>query len=99
MTKYLVRRVGQAIVALFMLSIVLFAWPRALPCVPASALLGERSSPAEREALETALGLDQPLYVQCFAFLKRTISADFGVSTGVLPGRDAMELFLTRLLA
>src|SRR5699024_3169172 len=55
--------------------------------------------PAEREALEKALGLDQPLYVQYFAFLKRAISADFGVSTGVLPGRDAMELFLTRLLA
>jgi len=99
MTKYLVRRVGQAIVALFMLSIVLFAWLRALPGGPVSALLGERSTPAEREALEKALGLDQPLYVQYFAFLKRALSGDFGVSTGVLPGRDAMELFLTRLLA
>src|SRR5699024_12458245 len=98
MTKYLVRRVGQAIVALFMLSIVLFAWLRALPGGPVSALLGERSTPAEREALEKALGLDQPLYVQYFAFLKRSLSADFGVSTGVLPGLDAMEIFLSRLL-
>src|SRR5690625_4844501 len=99
MTKYLVRRVGPAIVALFMLSIVLFAWLRALPGGPRARLLGERSTPAEREALEKALGLDQPLYVQYFAFLKRALSGDFGVSTGVLPGRDAMELFLTRLLA
>src|SRR5690625_7583155 len=99
MTKYLVRRVGQAIVALFMLSIVLFAWLRALPGGPVSALLGERSTPAEREALEKALGLDQPLYIQYFAFVRRAISGDFGISTGVLPGRDAMELFLNRLLA
>lgn len=99
MTKYLIRRIGQAIVAMFMLSIVLFAWLRSLPGGPVSALLGERSTPADREALEKALGLDQPIYVQYVAFLKRALSGDFGTSTGVLPGRDAMELFLNRLLA
>lgn len=99
MTKYLIRRLGQAVIALFMLSLVLFAWLRALPGGPVSALLGERSTPAEREALEKALGLDQPIYVQYIAFIKRALTGDFGVSTGVLPGRDVMELFINRLLA
>ncbi len=99
MTKYLIRRIGQAFIALFMLSIVLFAWLRALPGGPVSALLGERSTPDERAALEAALGLDQPIHLQYVAFLKRVLSGDFGTSTGVLPGRDALELFFNRLLA
>lgn len=99
MTKYLIRRIGQALVAMFMLSIVLFAWLRALPGGPVSALLGERSTPEDRAALEKALGMDQPIYIQYFSFLKRALAGDFGMSTGVLPGRDAMELFLNRLVA
>lgn len=99
MLKYLIRRLGQAVIALFMLSLVLFAWLRSLPGGPVSALLGERSTPAERAALEEALGLNDPLHIQYFAFVKRAISGDFGTSTGVLPGRDALELFFNRLLA
>lgn len=99
MTKYIVRRLFQAVIALFMLSILLFAWLRSLPGGPVSALLGERSTPADRAALEAALGLDQPLYVQYWRFLNRALSGQFGASTAVAPGQDAFQVFLTRLPA
>ena len=99
MSRYIVRRLLQAVVTLFVLSILLFAWLRSLPGGPVSALLGERSTPEDRVALEAALGLDQPLHIQYLRFLERAVQGQFGTSTGVLPGRDAFEIFLTRFPA
>jgi peptide/nickel transport system permease protein len=83
----------------FVLSLLLFVWLRSLPGGTVSAILGERATPETREALTRAFGLDQPLPVQYWKFLQRASQGDFGVSTGVLPGRDALEIFLTRLPA
>ena len=99
MTKYIVRRLFQAVIALFVLSMLLFAWLRSLPGGPVSALLGERSTPEDRAALEAALGLDQPLHIQYWRFLTRALRGEFGTSTFVSPGTDAFEVFLTRLPA
>src|SRR5690606_30829092 len=46
-----------------------------------------------------ALGLDEPLPVQYLKFMQRALSGEFGVSTKVLPGRDALDIFLLRLPA
>jgi peptide/nickel transport system permease protein len=81
------------------LSMLVFAWLRSLPGGPVSAILGERQTEARREALEAALGLDQPLPVQYWKFLQRALEGDFGVSTKVLPGEDALQIFLDRLPA
>jgi peptide/nickel transport system permease protein len=81
------------------LSLLLFMWLRSLPGGTVSAILGERATPETRAALTRALGLDQPLPVQYLKFLQRAAQGDFGVSTGVLPGRDALDIFLTRLPA
>jgi peptide/nickel transport system permease protein len=81
------------------LSMLVFAWLRALPGGPVSAMLGERQTTARREALEAALGLDQPLPVQYLKFLERAVHGNFGVSSKVLPGEDALQVFLDRLPA
>jgi peptide/nickel transport system permease protein len=81
------------------LSMLLFAWLRSLPGGPVSAILGERQTPERRAALEAALGLDQPLWVQYQKFMGRVLQGEFGVSTKVLPGEDALDVFLTRLPA
>ena len=99
MGRYIVRRLLQAVLTLFVLSLLLFAWLRSLPGGPVSALLGERSTPEDLAALEEALGLDQPIWTQYWLFLQRALSGEFGISTGVLPGRDAFEIFLTRFPA
>jgi peptide/nickel transport system permease protein len=64
-----------------------------------SAILGERATPESRAALTRAFGLAQPIHVQYLRFLERAAHGEFGASTAVLPGRDAFDIFLTRLPA
>lgn len=99
MLRFVVRRLIQMVLVVLVLSMLVFAWLRSLPGGPVSALLGERQTEARREALEAALGLDQPLPVQYWKFLQRAVQGDFGVSTKVLPGEDALQIFLDRLPA
>lgn len=81
------------------LSLLVFLWLRSLPGGTVSAMLGERATPERRAALEKALGLDEPIYVQYWAFLKRALRGQFGSSTAVQPGTDAFQIFLSRFPA
>ncbi|HEY0642493.1 MAG TPA: ABC transporter permease [Nocardioides sp.] len=99
MVRFVVRRLLQMLLVVLVLSMLVFAWLRSLPGGPVSAMLGERQTPERRAALEAALGLDQPLPVQYGKFLQRAVQGDFGVSTKVLPGQDALDIFLQRLPA
>ena len=99
MIRFIIRRLIQMAGVLLVLSLLLFVWLRSLPGGTVSAILGERQTPERRAALEAALGLDQPIYVQYFKFLDRAVHGNFGASTKVLPGTDAFEVFLTRLPA
>ena len=99
MARFIIRRILQMIGVVIVLSLLLFVWLRSLPGGTVSAILGERATPETREALTEALGLDQPLPVQYLRFLQQAAQGNFGVSTGVLPGRDAFDIFLTRLPA
>jgi peptide/nickel transport system permease protein len=97
--RFVIRRLLQMCVVVLVLSMLVFAWLRSLPGGPVSAILGERQTPERRAALEAALGLDQPLPVQYLTFLERAVQGKFGVSTKVLPGEDALQVFLDRLPA
>ena len=99
MVRFIVRRLLQMVAVVFVLSILLFAWLKALPGGTVSAILGERATPERRQALIEALGLNEPVYVQYWRYLQRALRGEFGASTAVLPGRDAMDVFLTRLPA
>lgn len=99
MIRFLVRRLLQMCLVVVVLSMLVFVWLRSLPGGPVSAILGERQTPERRAALEAALGLDQPLPVQYLRFVQRALRGDFGVSTKVLPGEDAFQVFLDRLPA
>ena len=99
MLRFIVRRLIQMVGVVLVLSLLLFVWLRSLPGGTVSALLGERQTAERRAALEAALGLDQPIYVQYWKFLQRAAQGDFGISTQVLPGTDALEIFLIRLPA
>ncbi|MGC5584315.1 ABC transporter permease [Ornithinimicrobium sp. W1665] len=99
MLRFIVRRMLQAVLALFVLSVLLFAWLRSLPGGVVSALLGERGTPESTAALRAQLGLDQPLPVQYWKFLQRALQGDFGTSNGVFRGEPALDVFLQRLPA
>jgi len=97
--RYTVRRLLQLVAVLAVLSLLLFAWLRALPGGPVSALLGERATEESRRNLRAQLGLDEPIFVQYLKFLGRALSGDFGISTGVQTGDSAVEIFLQRFPA
>jgi peptide/nickel transport system permease protein len=97
--RFTVRRILQLALVILVLSVLVFAWLRALPGGPVSALLGNRGTAESRARLREALGLDEPIFVQYFNFLGRAVSGDFGNSTAVSPGKPALELFLERFPA
>lgn len=99
MARFIIRRALQMVGVILVLSLMLFFWLRSLPGGTVSAILGERATPETRAALTKALGLDQPIWVQYLKFMSRALRGDFGASTGVQPGKDAFDLFLTRLPA
>jgi len=69
MTNYILRRLGQAIPQLFIISIILFALMQAFGDPVAT--LGARTppKPADKERLRRMLGLDQPAYIQYVTWL------------------------------
>jgi len=80
MLRYTVKRLLQLSVALLGLSLLLFAWFKALPGGPENRLLPENATDQQREALRAALGLDEPVWTQYGEFLSRIVRLDFGSS-------------------
>jgi peptide/nickel transport system permease protein len=80
MLRYIVHRLVLLLPILLGLSILVFAWVRALPSGPAQALLGERSTPELVKKIEHDYGLDKPVHVQYWRYLKRTVKLNFGDS-------------------
>jgi peptide/nickel transport system permease protein len=81
MLRYVVRRLLLLIPILLGVSILIFFWIRALPGNPASALLGERATPQLVAEYKQRYGLDKPLPVQYWDYLKITAQGDLGTST------------------
>jgi peptide/nickel transport system permease protein len=80
MLRFVVRRLLLLVPVLLGLSILIFVWVRALPGTPVDALLGERATPASIAEFRQRYGLDRPIYVQYWAYLKTTLSGELGTS-------------------
>jgi peptide/nickel transport system permease protein len=92
MLRFVVRRLLLLVPILLGLSILVFVWIRALPGGPAEALLGERATPETVAAIERQYGLDEPVHVQYWRFLKRSVRLDFGDSvTSRRPVTDELK--------
>jgi peptide/nickel transport system permease protein len=78
--RFVVRRLLLLIPILLGVSILIFFWIHALPGSPAESLLGERATPALVNAYRERYGLNKPLPVQYWAYLKETVKGDLGVS-------------------
>jgi peptide/nickel transport system permease protein len=80
MRRYLLRRVIALVSTLFCVSAVTFLVVNVLPGDPAEIILGTEGSSEALAALRAKLGLDRPLPVQYFEWLKRALSGNLGVS-------------------
>jgi len=95
--RYVAKRLLLLVPVLIGLSILVFAYVRALPGGPAIALLGERATQESVEAINRELGLDQPIFVQYLRYAGNLIQGDFGSS--VLSRRPVVEELLDRFPA
>ena len=97
MTGYLIRRMGQIILTLFLIVTFTFFLVQAQPGDYASFyVLNPDLPPDVREKIRAAFGLDQPLWQQYLIHLKNTFSGNFGVSFGHFP-RPVLEVLAERV--
>ena len=80
MLRYVVRRVLLLVPILLGVSVLIFFWIRALPGNPASSLLGERSTPELVREYKKRYGLDRPIPIQYWSYLKETVRGNLGTS-------------------
>jgi len=92
---YIVRRGLQTLVAFFILITIGFFLFRVMPGDPtAILLLNPRIPPETRLLLRERLGLDEPLHLQYFIFIKNFFMGEFGYSFHY--GRPVTEIILSR---
>jgi len=94
MSRFVVHRLLQGIVLLFLVAAIVFFLGR-LTGNPVDLMLPEGSPPEDRVAMIKALGLDGPLYRQFLIFLGHALHGDLG--TSIRMREPTVEVFFSRL--
>jgi peptide/nickel transport system permease protein len=80
MARFILRRLGAAVILILVLSAVIFVLQAISPGDPVKAYLGANASPAAIAQQREALGLNDPLYLQYLRFLGNLVQGDLGLS-------------------
>jgi peptide/nickel transport system permease protein len=95
--RFVIRRLLLLVPVLVGLSLLLFAWVRALPGDPARALLAEKATPEAIAQVNAQYGFDKPLVQQYLVYTGRLLQGDFGNSPRT--GLPVLGTFLERFPA
>ncbi len=81
MKAFLIRRILQTLITLFVVSLISFTLSMVLPGDPSLAIVGSEGASEEMiKSVRQELGLDRPIVVQYFKWLGAIVSGDFGIS-------------------
>ena len=80
MTGFLIRRVLQALLVLFLVTVFTLALVHLFPGGPIRSLLGPRATPAQVAHYNQLYGFDQPFYVQYVKWLGQLVHGNLGFS-------------------
>ncbi|HET8977674.1 MAG TPA: ABC transporter permease [Solirubrobacteraceae bacterium] len=80
MTAFIAKRVGLALITLWILSVIVFFAAQVLPGDPARAILGPLAAPSAVHALDHQLGTDRPLITQYTTWIGHLVTGNFGTS-------------------
>lgn len=80
MLRYILKRLGQTLIVIFVVTILAFMLVRLAPGNPAKLMLPETATEEEVHQMEERLGLDKPLYVQYWMYLSGLLQGDLGTS-------------------
>lgn len=97
MLRFVLRRLALLVPVLVGLSVLLFAWVRALPGDPARALLGQRATPEGIARVNEVYGFNEPVLTQYFLYVKALLNGDFGRS--IRTGQPVLESFFEKFPA
>lgn len=81
MTGYIIRRLLQLLPVLLIASVGIWGMIYAVPGSPVGAIVGENGTQEQIQAAIERLGLDQPILVQFWNWLRNAVIGDFGYST------------------
>jgi ABC-type dipeptide/oligopeptide/nickel transport system permease component len=76
--SYAIKRIGLAVLIIFVVMLAMYAMVFLVPGDPASLALGPRATPELKRALMERMGLDQPIYVQVWNFFRNALTGDLG---------------------
>ena len=96
MIAFFIRRLGQALVVMFIISLLSFSIQDNLGD-PLRELVGQSVSEAERQTMRDQMGLNDPFFSQYWRFLKKAVRGDLGNS--YFFKRPALEVILEKLPA
>jgi peptide/nickel transport system permease protein len=77
---YIIRRIGQGILFIILVSIGIFSMVRLTPGDPAQIMAGVTATPEAVERIREEMGLDKPFWVQYGIWAKRALQGDLGLS-------------------
>lgn len=95
MFTFILRRLFQIIPVMIGVTLAVFLMMHLLPGDPAMIMAGERADPEQVEQMRENLGLNDPLHIQYFNYVKNAVQGDLG--TSIRTNRDvASEIFDNR---
>ncbi len=97
MVRYIIKRILYLVPVLIVMSIVVFSFMHLLPGDPVDIMLGLRATPAQREGLRKALGLDRNIVAQYISWAGNLLKGDFGRS--LMTDQPVLQAILEKLPA
>jgi len=95
MTRYLIKRLGQSLLTIFLTVSTVFILVRLAPGDPAQAYAGPFATTEQLEEVRRQFGLDRPILEQYWVFLKGLVRGDLGTSFSFQA--PALDVVLARL--
>ena len=96
MGKFILKRTGQTMIVLFIVSVFVFLMVSFLPGDPVYAMLGGEISQETYNRWYYELGLDQPLLIRYFLWISKAVTGNFGTSAS--QHMAVIEVIAQRLL-
>lgn len=93
MQRYILRRLLQTLITIWIISIFVFMLTR-LTGDPADLMLSPQASAQDREMFRQVWGLDQPIYMQYWVYASGILHGNFG--TSIYWGQPTLQIFLER---
>ena len=94
MKKYILKRIGIAALTLLVILFILFIM---LELMPGSPFNDEKLTDAQRAIINAKYGLDKPVFLRFFNYLKAMLSGDFGVSYNISKNTPIITFSSTQL--